>query len=208
MHTEWAAKHLQVIRTLMERASLYRQALAPVMLRLGGLGLTAGVVGWWNRWEGCRSFIGLWLTAGLGGLCWTYLRLRRQALKDEEPFWSPPTRRVTQALLPPLIVGLVATVIVALPANRATVFAWWLIAAWMVLYGCALHAAGFFMPRGIKLFGALFILAGCALMGLLTFVDPGLPLRSGHVVMGGTFGGFHLAYGLYLRWTETQSDIA
>ena len=32
MESGWATDHLQVIRTLMERAALYRRALAPTRL--------------------------------------------------------------------------------------------------------------------------------------------------------------------------------
>ena len=39
-------------------------------------------------------------------------------------------------------------------------------AAWIILYGCALHAAGFFMPRGMKMFGWAFVLGGCGLFAL------------------------------------------
>jgi hypothetical protein len=35
MDTNWAAEHLQTIRTLMERSALYRRALAPIMLCAG-----------------------------------------------------------------------------------------------------------------------------------------------------------------------------
>ena len=37
----------------------------------------------------------------------------------------------------------------------------WLPLSWVVLYGCAFHAAGFFMPRGMKIFGWAFIVGGC-----------------------------------------------
>ena len=46
MESNWAAEHLQVIRTLMERASLYRRALAPIMIYNGLLGISAGALGW------------------------------------------------------------------------------------------------------------------------------------------------------------------
>jgi hypothetical protein len=80
--------------------------------------------------------------------------------------------------------------------------AWWLPPVWMVFYGCALHAAGFFMPRGMKLFGWLFIVAGCALAVILSSLDAVPPLRLAHWAMGGLFGGMHLAYGIYLYLTE------
>ncbi len=41
MESDWAAEHLQVIRTLMERSAVYRRALAPVMTAAGVLGTLA-----------------------------------------------------------------------------------------------------------------------------------------------------------------------
>ena len=41
MESNWAAEHLQVIRTLMERSAIYRRALAPIMLGTGVLVLGA-----------------------------------------------------------------------------------------------------------------------------------------------------------------------
>jgi hypothetical protein len=38
----------------------------------------------------------------------------------------------------------------------------WLPLIWIVLYGCALHAAGFFTPRGLRVFGWAFVLGGCS----------------------------------------------
>ena len=72
--------------------------------------------------------------------------VRRQSLKEAELLWSPPTRRVTQALLPPLFAGLIAGILAVFPAAREALQIWWLPPLWMVLYGCALHAAGFSCP--------------------------------------------------------------
>jgi hypothetical protein len=76
----------------------------------------------------------------------------------------------------------------------------------MVLYGCALTAAGFFMHRGIKLLGWLFILSGCGLMAVRCQPTSALSTLSGHWVMGVVFGGLHLAYGIYLYFTEQRRD--
>jgi hypothetical protein len=47
MDSREATRHLEAIRTLMERAALYRRALAPVTLLTGALGcLAGGSVGW------------------------------------------------------------------------------------------------------------------------------------------------------------------
>jgi hypothetical protein len=132
---------------------------------------------------------------------------RQQSIKDLDRFWSAPTRRVTQAMLPPLFVGFAASSTFALAlSNHAMAPVWWLIPVWMVLYGCAMHAAGFFMPRGMKLFGWVFILLGCALALRLAFVEPAASLSRAHGLMGGSFGGLHLAYGIYLYFTEKEKN--
>jgi hypothetical protein len=78
----------------------------------------------------------------------------------------------------------------------------------MLLYGCALNAAGFFMTRGIRLFGWVFIACGCGLM-TSPFWGQGMPqLLQAHTVMGATFGGLHLAYGVYLYFTEKGKNAA
>lgn len=212
MDNNWAAEHLQVIRTLMERAALYRRALAPVMLVTGLIGTLAALLGWALRIELPAAFAAYWMAVGGLALAAAFLLVRRQALRDQEPFWSPPTRRVTQALLPALTAGCVVALVAWIGARCArleqslTIYAThllgfvWLPAAWIVLYGCALHAAGFFMPRGMKLFGWIFVVAGCALFWLVFDKPP--TYRTGHGLMGLFFGGLHLAYGAYLWFTE------
>lgn len=83
----------------------------------------------------------------------------------------------------------------------------WLPLAWVVLYGCAFHAAGFFMPRGMRLFGWVFILGGCALFaaGIPDRIDR---LTYAHGIMGFFFGVLHLAYGAYLYSTEQRKNVA
>ena len=106
MESNWAAEHLQVIRTLMERSALYRRALAPIMIFNGVVGLAAAALGWALKIGSPRAFILFWAGVSVVALAGSFLLVRRQALKESEPFWSPPTRRVTQALLPPLAAGL------------------------------------------------------------------------------------------------------
>ena len=45
------------------------------------------------------------------GLIGAYALTRQQALKDREPFWSPPTKRVTLALVPPLALVSIAIMV-------------------------------------------------------------------------------------------------
>jgi len=212
MDAHWAAHQLQVIRTLMERAALYRRALSPILLVAGGLGAAGALAGWKAPVELPGTFIAYWLGLAALGVALTLAIVRKQALKDAEPFWSPPARRVSLALLPALAGGLLLSLGAlagpALPRLRdgmtihaAHLMAFvWLPGLWMILYGCALHAAGFFMPRGIRLFGWCFVIVGAALFFLPWAHTP--TCRTGHLLMGLCFGGLHLAYGMYLRLTE------
>jgi hypothetical protein len=213
MESNWAAEHLQVIRTLMERSAVYRRALAPVMIFNGVLGSAAAIAGWLARIEAPRAFILFWAIVGAIGLAGSFLLVRRQALRESEPFWSPPTRRIMQALLPPLSVGFFISLVLffsvdSAPPEFGNVLAMlWLPLAWLVLYGCAVHAAGFFMPRGMKLFGWAFIIGGCCLFAAGI---PDWPRRVdyAHGIMGFFFGVLHLAYGVYLYFTEKGKNAA
>jgi hypothetical protein len=206
MDPNWAAEHLQVIRTLMERSGVYRRALAPIMIFNGVLGIAAGFLGWSLKISSVQGFIGFWAGTAMIGLAGSFLLVRRQALKDSEPFWSPPTRRVAQGLLPPLFIGFIAGLLALLCPGWDFLPAWALPAFWMLLYGCALNAAGFFMPRGIKLLGWIFALCGCAFMAARCFTGGPLWLQAGHCSMGVVFGGLHLAYGIYLYFTEKRRN--
>jgi hypothetical protein len=211
MELNWAAEHLQVIRTLMERSALYRRALAPIMIFNGVVGLAAAALGWALKVGSVPSFILFWAGVSAVALTGSFLLVRRQALKESEPFWSPPTRRVTQAFLPPLAAGLMIGTVAwvkagSAPGNLSDLSGVvCLPLLWVVLYGCAFHAAGFFMPRGMKIFGWAFVVGGCGLfaLGIPTCVRP---LDYAHGIMGFYFGGLHLAYGVYLYFTERRTS--
>jgi len=204
MESNWAVEHLQTIRTLMERSAVYRRALAPIMLFAGGTGLTTMILGLGFDINSSRGFCGLWLGAAAVAVTGAFLLARRQAIKDHEPFWSPPTRRVTQALLPPLLAGFCLGLLLLI-FGRGIELAAALI--WVLFYGCALHAAGFFMPRGIKWFGWFFIFSSCGLfyVFMLHWMDFEV---NPHELMGFFFGILHLTYGAYLYLTERGKNAA
>lgn len=208
MNSNSAAENLQVIRTLMERSSLYRRALAPITLFAGGIGLLTGIVALLLHVEKLRVFSALWLGVAAITVAGAFLLARRQSMKDQEPFWSPPTRRVTQALMPPLTIGLLFGVLGMTTATAQETADLVLPIAWMLCYGCALHAAGFFVPRGIRLLGWFFILCALGTFCLLFRPDSPSNAATANMVMGVFFGIVHLVYGTYLHFTEKRKDVA
>lgn len=224
MKTDQAHDTLLTIRTLMERSALYRRALAPIMSFAGALGIIAALAGVWLRVEAEAAFIGYWLGVAMVGLAGAFVLVRRQALKSAEPFWSPPTRRVATALLPCLTAGLLlglwfltlclqplaADPPTGMAADRSMLIC--LVALWAILYGCALHAAGFYTLRGIRLLGWLLLAAGIAILfGMLIGQREDYPVGSwqtAHWLMGALFGLLQLAYGIYLFFTEPSGNAA
>lgn len=206
MNPNWAEENLQTIRTLMERTVVYRRALAPIMMLAGAMGLAGGVIGWQSNLVTNTGFLLFWLGVAAISLAGALLLVRRQALKDGEPFWSPPARRVAQALLPAFAVGLmVAVFIVGLGGFRGAEgngLQLLVILLWTWLYGCAAHSAGFFMPRGVRLLGWIFIAIGGVLLAALCLPDNPIISVAPHLLMGAIFGVLHLAYGVYLYATK------
>ena len=77
-----------------------------------------------------------------------------------------------------------------------------LAAIWMILYGGALHSAGFFMQRGLSLLGWIFVFIGIICLFISEFGETSWLVDSqAHWVMGWAFGVNNLAYGVYLKLT-------
>jgi hypothetical protein len=209
MNPNWAEENLQTIRTLMERSAVYRRALAPIMLLAGVMGVVAAMVGLLGHLDSVRVFCAFWLGTAAIAVAGAFLIARQQAIKDKEAFWSPPTRRVAQTMWPLLLAGAVlgGTPMVGgggdAPPDCDSLTA----IIWILFYGCALHAAGFFMPRGINLFGLLFMAFACGLF--YAFFAGWISERiNAHLLMGFFFGVLHLAYGIYLYLTEKGKRAA
>ena len=206
VNANWAEDNLNTIRRLMEQASLYRRAMAPVAFVVGLLGLAAAGLAQAIDWIGPGRFAGYWLVVAVVSAMAALLLIRRQALNSRENFWSPPTRRMAQAMIPLLTAGLALGVLETLnpPDARDSIR---LAALWLILYGGALHAAGFFMRRGIKLLGWFYVVVGCLCLILRgTELMPFLNENTAHWFMGIGFGGINVAYGFYLKLTVEPLD--
>jgi hypothetical protein len=210
METNWAVQHLETIRTLMERSALYRRALAPISMFVGVVGLAAAAVAYVLKLNTVGPFVIYWMSIGVGVIAGAFILVRRQASSQKEKFWSPPTRRVAHAMAPALFIGAVVGLVAINQFSHEdeAAISIFLTIIWTFLYGLALHAAGFFMPRGIRLFGLGFLLFGLILLAFFLCDQFDYSSISPHFVMGLVFGASHLAYGIYLYFTEPRKSAA
>ena len=206
MNRTEAEEHLRVIRSLMEKATIYRAISAPTAL-VGGL---ASVLfgGWlYFRWrplpagKEAEEFTQLFIFGWFGVLAVTgaansallWLGARRRG----EPFLSPGMRQALFALLPAMLCGAFLSYLF-LTFHET----YWLPPMWMMCYAVGLLATGHFAPRSIPLLGWGFMLA--AFGSTLWLVRLGWQAAWGHgessvataanLLMVATFGIFHLIY--------------
>lgn len=208
MDTQAASENLQLIRILMERAALYRRALAPVMMATGLIATAGAVVGLAARIENLHAFVQLWMATGMAGIVATLLVARRQSLQERDPFFSPPARRVIAALIPALLVGgSLGAGFLQLPNGAARGYLM-VPVLWIALYGCALHAAGWFTTRGLRWFGLVNLLPACLALPFVMRPPGECPWQTPHLVMGAWLGILHLAFGSWLYCTEKKGPAA
>ena len=192
-----AEENLRTIRSLMERATIYRAISAPVALA-GGLASLAGcgIVA-----QGLPSpnidplaaslyFFGTWFGVLAVTACVNALFLWKDARRRGDVFFSPGMRAALSALTPCWLVAAILTGFwLRIP--------WLLPIFWMILYGLGLLATRYFAPGSIVLLGWAFVVGG--LCSLLIFMGPPggdhlVELRAANLAMGATFGLFHLVY--------------
>lgn len=185
-----AEEHLRIIRSLMEKATIYRAISAPGAM-VGGVLAVGLAVGCW-RFGGSSSFVPPWLallavTAAVNaGLLW------KDARRRGEVFVSTGMKVALRAMIPGLIAGGLCTLIETDAGAPMTA------TLWVLCYGVSLLAASHFAPKSIQWLGRAFFVAGALLLmsaALLLDHWRGTDLlAAAHAIMGVTFGGFHLAY--------------
>lgn len=194
--SDYASEQLRVIRSLMERATVYRSISAPTALIGGLLSFGGYAVAYYAKHEARHAlspvqFLIVWLvilalTAGAN-----LVFLWRGSMRRSEPFFSPGMKWAAWSLSPAFLAALVLTLMVHRPIHLALV--------WITLYGLALLATQHFAPRSLTVLGAAFFLTGCILLPTWKFLlmasshgEPSALVISG--LMAATFGGYHLVY--------------
>lgn len=211
-----ALENLRVIRSLMEKAHIYRAISAPAALTGGLLALAASGWGAWGWYQELYKsgkamtpawFLWTWFSVlGITGLLNMAL-LARDAGRRGQPFVSDGMRMALRAILPAMFVGgVVGTGLIVY--MHSFIMA---VLIWILCYGLALLGTASFSPRSLVRLGWLFLGAG-----LLAFAawapnsDSRMLATDGGpatVLMGLTFGLFHIAYGLAVAFGKKQEVL-
>ncbi len=201
--TQAAIEHLRVIRSLMEKAHIYRAVSAPAAL-LGGvlaLGATIWPVVHAAQTHGDAAFSNatfLIIWHGILAAC-TVLNvalLAREAARRGQSLVSDGMKMALRAVSPPLIVGGVLAGGLVIWLQNLTLAA----LIWVLCYGLALLATASFSPKSLTRLGWAFVIAGLVLF--LAWASNGevrdlrTDLGPASLVMALTFGLLHVVYAI------------
>jgi hypothetical protein len=196
-----AEEHLRVIRSLMERATIYRAISAPTALVAGLLSIFAGGAIFLNNETGfnigfqitSREFAFVWLVVLLISLMANAFFIQREALRTGRPFISPAMKLALRAIAPCLLIPLSVTVWF-LQTGYLGNQELFLVAVWTGFYGLALLSTNLFAPRSLALLGWTFLLTSVAIPVLDRAIETDFSADTPDLAMGVTFGLYHLIY--------------
>jgi hypothetical protein len=212
--TEAALENLRIIRSLMEKAHIYRAVSAPAALTGGLLALAAAA---WPVRHALASngeavmcetcFLSTWLIIlGIASALNVMLLAKEAALRGQ-PFVSEGMRMALRAFAPPMLVGGCVGIGLIVFLHNLTLAA----LIWILCYGLALLSTASFSPRSLPRLGWAFVITGL----LLFFVwaanrDVDLlasDLAPASLVMGLTFGLLHVIYALAVFLTKKPAEV-
>jgi hypothetical protein len=189
MDSNQANEQLRVIRNLMERATIYRAISAPTALVGGVLSITASIV---LSNADTRQFIAGWVLVLIITLAVNTWFIHRKARREGGKIFSSGLRLAIRAALPALLVAAVFTAslwfeIGGFPTSVLTA------QIWTLFYGLALLSTATFAPRSLIVLGWAFLATSLSAQAFADHWTPD-PNRSAALLMGVTFGGYHLIY--------------
>ncbi len=202
-----AFDHLRVIRTLMERASIYRAVSAPAALIGGTLALGVALYGCMAQpATGNLAFLGAWIAALSLTTFVNLFLLTREVGSRGQPLVTDGLRMALRAIVPPMLTGGILGACLILDSQRTTGAL-----VWILCYGLALQATVGFAPPSIIRLARAFLIAGQVIaigyfaVGRCECRIDDQTLAS--LLLGLTFGVFHLVYGgaVFFNKSKTAS---
>ena len=224
---EQAADHLKVIRSLMERATIYRTISWPTALFGGALAVILSAAIFFREYAAIErgevaekgisemAWVICWVVALAVTSSFNAFLVSRKSKREGRLIYSPGLKMALRAIVPPMLAGGVIGAGLTLSGTAAMGAA-----IWVVCYGLALIATRGFAPKSIPRLGWAFLIAGLA-----SFVYacsdganplPGVgapnhmesPMLEANLIMGICFGVFHLLYGFIVMKAGSGDPVA
>ncbi len=199
---EEAAEQLRVIRSMMERATIFR-ALS------GETALVGGAIALGVAWVSEKRHGWEWASIWLGGLAvvlaFYVFQLFRMKAQHNRPFWSSGLRTALRGAVPSLVAGGFMALLFVRAGNDVAAAC-----MWIVHYGLALLAIREFAPKSMVWLGWAFVVFGLICLATVTDIvhlDREWLVRvNASRLMAIAFGGFHLVYGGLIVTTGRREE--
>ena len=204
-----AEADLRAIRSLMERATVYRAISAPAALVAGVLSIFAASAIYLNNQASPnrplqgRAFAAIWLLVLVLAMAANAFFIWREAKKDGRPFISSGMKLSLRAIAPTLLVPAAVTLWFLVSGYKGAAEQE-LVVVWIAFYGLALLSTALFAPRSLVCLGWAFLLTALALLALINAAGD-LPANLPNIAMGITFGLYHLIYAA-CAWPRKRAD--
>ncbi len=178
-----AMDNLRFIRETMERASSFTAVPGWGGVVMGATALCAAFVA--AQQPTRNLWLATWVVEALLALVIGGWAMDRKARRVETPLLSGPGRKFALSYAPPILVGMLLTIVLyrAGVANA-------LPGMWLLLYGTGVVTGGAFSVKIIPVMGLCFMLLGA--LALFT------PASWGNYLMAAGFGGLHIIFGIII----------
>ena len=208
-----AEEDLRVIRSLMERATVYRAISAPTALVAGILSIFAAATIYWNnevspffdRAIRGRQFAQFWIAVLMIALAANTFFVWREARNTGRPFVSSGMKLALRGIVPCLLIPAAFTAWFLSIGYKGGVELD-LAVVWIASYGLALLSTQFFAPDSLAILGWIFLLSAMAIPAVNNLIED-LPAERAVLAMGFTFGLYHLIYAV-CTWPRKSVSLA
>ncbi|HEX8920671.1 MAG TPA: hypothetical protein VF766_04300 [Pyrinomonadaceae bacterium] len=178
-----AMDNLRFIRETMERASSFTAVPGWGGVLMGASALAASFVA--SQQTSRNLWLATWVVEALLALIIGGWAMDRKARRAETPVLSGPGRKFALSYSPPILVGVLLTVVL-LRAGMVSA----LPGMWLLLYGTGVVTGGAFSVKIVPVMGLCFMLLGT----IALFA----PAAWGNYLMAAGFGGLHIIFGIII----------
>lgn len=209
-----AEEDIRVIRSLMERATIYRAISAPTALLGGVLSILSAVFIHFSslpnsalsRTINPREFVFIWIDVLILTAIANAFFVWREAKSSGRPFISSGMKLALRAIAPNLVVPALFTAWF-LNVGYLGAVELELVGVWVLFYGLALLSTALFAPRSLAILGWAFLLTGVTVPVIAKAIER-LSDDVPNLVMGLAFGLYHVIYALFTwpRKRQVASD--